>query len=686
MNRWPDSTIRLSHSLIHHLVTLTLFSLFVLALASPAFCGPIHDAARDGDLGKVKVLLEHDSLLVFSVDDDRATPLHWAARNGHKDVVEFLIANLANVNAKDRHGRTPWQLAVGGGHNDVAELLFRYGGQKTATVNDQSPATPAREAAAQASPRHINRPDSISSARADDPGSKGIALENQTDVRPFFFQRLKAAADTGDFFDPLSISKILQIDFRIETSESVPQPADCSKVSNFSSFLTTKALAESSWYRVLPSGIGSMEVPAAFINPASKTGDAKLTYTITRKILCSDCCGLGLIDSTSARISFSGLPSFACISSKDIERFMPDAKPVAATDGVSLYVYQGRLDDNVGTEVEFFFRLGAPCALSADIMQDQTAGLRDGRAVSKRFNCRVRAYHEFCAVHGPFPGSDGFTWGEMEKYTDGVCGTIDSLYKRDTEKGTLPPPVPPVRKGVEPCDMYDFSESGSEFFGPRFKAILKNLTDSAPKGQTDQVIGAIKASPLLASRIDQLASTGKITEIRILQGHRAATGKGSMFGGLTEGSSIVLFSGFLEALQNNRFNDAGYDIQPNNTVFALGHLLHHLTTSEEMEKRMKTTSLPSYVEARAQDEAAAMIWGWNDMIDAAIQANGHRALSTPQISLLLANARYGSILRKAMGQSANPLQLAGTGWIYMNTQNISAVANALHDATLMDIE
>ena len=115
---------------------------------------------------------------------------------------------------------------------------------------------------------------------------------------------------------------------------------------------------------------------------------------------------------------------------------MPDAKPVAATDGVSLYVYQGRLDDNVGTEVQFFFRLGA-CALSADIMQDQTAGLRDDHAEALTIAVFARIMSSVLFT-GPSPEATDLPWGEMEKYTDGVCGTIDSLYKRDTEKGTLP--------------------------------------------------------------------------------------------------------------------------------------------------------------------------------------------------------------------------------------------------------
>ena len=32
------------------------------------------------------------------------TPLHWAAREGHKEIVELLIAKGADVNAKDVDG------------------------------------------------------------------------------------------------------------------------------------------------------------------------------------------------------------------------------------------------------------------------------------------------------------------------------------------------------------------------------------------------------------------------------------------------------------------------------------------------------------------------------------------------------------------------------------------------------
>ena len=82
--------------------------LIALACSNLAFAGEIHDAARNGDLEKVKTLVKDNPSLVFSKDNaNGGTPLHWATANDHKEVVQFLLANNADVNAKDNAGQTP---------------------------------------------------------------------------------------------------------------------------------------------------------------------------------------------------------------------------------------------------------------------------------------------------------------------------------------------------------------------------------------------------------------------------------------------------------------------------------------------------------------------------------------------------------------------------------------------------
>lgn len=56
------------------------------------------------------------------------SPLHWAAARGHKDVVELLVANKIDINAKDNDGETPLNLAGKQGQLEVVQWLREHGG------------------------------------------------------------------------------------------------------------------------------------------------------------------------------------------------------------------------------------------------------------------------------------------------------------------------------------------------------------------------------------------------------------------------------------------------------------------------------------------------------------------------------------------------------------------------------
>jgi ankyrin repeat protein len=103
---------RQRHSPIPGRAAVTLVALIALAWNIPVLCQihetAIHDAAMHGDLAKVKQLLKGNPDLVFSQDISLGqTPLHVAAGNGHRAVAELLLANKADVNARDHNLWTP---------------------------------------------------------------------------------------------------------------------------------------------------------------------------------------------------------------------------------------------------------------------------------------------------------------------------------------------------------------------------------------------------------------------------------------------------------------------------------------------------------------------------------------------------------------------------------------------------
>src|SRR6185312_8461130 len=110
---------------------VVLFIACVMAANCFAQYDEIHLACLDGDLDKVKILVKANPKLVFSTISTNDTywarygftPLLCAAEKGHKDVVEFLLQNKADIKAKSDSGWTALHAAAYHGHKDVAELL-----------------------------------------------------------------------------------------------------------------------------------------------------------------------------------------------------------------------------------------------------------------------------------------------------------------------------------------------------------------------------------------------------------------------------------------------------------------------------------------------------------------------------------------------------------------------------------
>jgi len=71
------------------------------------------DAAKSGNVEQVRALLKHRLELVNQRDPSGATPLHYAALGGHREVVRLLAVHGADINARDaQFGATPAGWAI----------------------------------------------------------------------------------------------------------------------------------------------------------------------------------------------------------------------------------------------------------------------------------------------------------------------------------------------------------------------------------------------------------------------------------------------------------------------------------------------------------------------------------------------------------------------------------------------
>jgi len=99
---------------------------------APDFEGNIFEAAAKGKLTSIIYLLAKGKNVNERFPNDKydgwygmknSTPLHVSSRYGHLSVVEYLVNQKADINAKNKDGWTPLQWAAENGHLSVVEYL-----------------------------------------------------------------------------------------------------------------------------------------------------------------------------------------------------------------------------------------------------------------------------------------------------------------------------------------------------------------------------------------------------------------------------------------------------------------------------------------------------------------------------------------------------------------------------------
>jgi len=121
------------------------------------FKNVVFNAARDGKLRRLKVFLDHrpkeEVCKLVAAKTNGATPLVLSCRNGHQEVVEYLVdrcsasveqAGSVTFDGETIEGAPPLWCAAAAGHLDIVKLLVKSGANVNSTTKTNS--TPLRAA------------------------------------------------------------------------------------------------------------------------------------------------------------------------------------------------------------------------------------------------------------------------------------------------------------------------------------------------------------------------------------------------------------------------------------------------------------------------------------------------------------------------------------------------------------
>ena len=111
-------------------IILTLIALAIYVLHKLDSARPFREAAKKGDIEAVRQNIFAEVNVNAIGGFFRRTALHFAAEEGHKEIVELLISKGADMNEKEEeYSNTPVDFAARRKHTTIVELLRKHGGK-----------------------------------------------------------------------------------------------------------------------------------------------------------------------------------------------------------------------------------------------------------------------------------------------------------------------------------------------------------------------------------------------------------------------------------------------------------------------------------------------------------------------------------------------------------------------------
>jgi len=122
--------------MIYFKYTFYFMVLFMFVAVLPVTAGPLHKAAKSGDMEEVKKLIAEGKNVNEKKKFSKKTPLMYAVENDRINIAKLLLAKGAETNDADTLGDTALLKAAEKTNLDIMKMLLKNGADVNATNNN----------------------------------------------------------------------------------------------------------------------------------------------------------------------------------------------------------------------------------------------------------------------------------------------------------------------------------------------------------------------------------------------------------------------------------------------------------------------------------------------------------------------------------------------------------------------